>query len=156
MPTSDMQRKGITPLDDPIIPEQQMRWEQLCTFHANNKQWPMGITPDGTEGGSPLVMTMKYSSSSSTWLSTYAWMECCSHTPSETDHPMVTARPTSLSQAKWNHRKESIWVRPLNTVDHSPNHTHQLKPGKSVIQSSQDTLQHIQENASPWMQWEQM
>jgi len=49
-----------------------------------------------------------------------------------------------------------IWVRPLNTVDHSPNHTHQLKPGKSVIQSSQDTLQHIQENASPWMQWEQM
>jgi len=37
MPMSDLQRDGITPLNGPIIPEQQMRWEQLHIFHANNK-----------------------------------------------------------------------------------------------------------------------
>jgi len=143
-----MQCEGTTPLDSPIIPEQQIRWEQLCAFHANNKQWPMGITPDGIEGGSPLVTMMKYSSSAATWLSTYTWMECCSHTPTKIDHPMAKARPTSLSQAKWNHRKEA--------VDHSPNHTSQLKAGKSILRSPPDTPQNIQETASPWTQWEQM
>jgi len=115
----------------------------------------MGITPDGIEGGSPLVTTMKYPSSAPTWLSTYAWMECCSHTLSGIDHSTATARPTPLSQAKWNHRKD-IWVRPLNIVENAPNHTHRRKAGKSVPWFSPDTPQNIKEPASPWTQWEQM
>jgi len=100
----------------------------------------MGITPNGIKGGSPLVTTMKYPSSAPTWLSTYAWMECCSHTLSGIDRSTATARSTSLSQATWNHRN-NVWVRPLNKVENAPNHTRR---------------RNITEPASPWTQWEQM
>jgi len=91
---SALQRGEVTSLNGPIITDRQKGWEQLRTFHASNKQWPMGTTSDGTEGGSPLVWTMLQSFATARLL-TYAWFEHCS-TPTRIDCPI------SLSQAKWN------------------------------------------------------
>jgi len=95
-----------------LVDAKRQKSEHMLESHATTRLWPADISPQGVDGGSPLIRTMFCPFAATPRLSTYSWIESERNPPGiECDTDSAMARAHSISNGMWNRATDLDQVR---------------------------------------------